>query len=95
MSKKRYGDIRLEGMNQEQLLAYAKRITRDHGRAQESINRLRNRVEQLEGALGDDAPLPAPVHQEPHRTSAPHRTAPHRARCRHMVLRKAGEAGHE
>ena len=90
MSKKRFGDYRLEQMDRDQLLAYAKRITRDHGRAQESINRLRTRVEQLEQALGEAAPAPAPVHQEPHRTSAPRRT-----RCRRLVLRKAGEAGHE
>ena len=67
MSKKRFGDWRLEQMTHDDLLDYAKRITRDHGRAQESINRLKARVEELEAQTGDTAPV--------HRTSA-HQCAP-------------------
>ena len=72
----------------EKLLAYAKRITRDHGRAQGSINRLRTRVEQLEQALGDDAP---PRTSAP--GAAPHQcTAPHRCTVRLCCARRARRA---
>ena len=40
MSQKRYSDARLEGMTRRELLVYAKTLTREHGRAQASINRL-------------------------------------------------------
>jgi hypothetical protein len=96
MSKKRYGDRRLESMTRDQLLVYAKQLTRDHGRAQESINRLRAKLDAWEagappvpvtpvqGASAPNAPVPGtPVHPPaPHR--APH-CAPHHRR---MVLRE-------
>lgn len=48
MSKKRYGDRRLETMSRNDLLDYAKHITREHGRAQASINRLIGKLRQWE-----------------------------------------------
>lgn len=48
MSKKRYGDRRLESMSREELLVYARNLTREHGRAQASINRLISKLRQWE-----------------------------------------------
>ena len=48
MSKKRYGDRRLETMSRDELLAYAKNITREHGRAQGAINRLITKLRMWE-----------------------------------------------
>ena len=94
MSKKRYGDLRLGNMSREQLLDYAKRITRDHGRAQESINRLKARVEELEAQTGT-APESAPVHRTSAHHSAPHQCGQghHLAGLSSFYLRKADGAG--
>lgn len=48
MSKKRFGDRRLHAMSHDQLLTYAMTITREHGRAQASINRLRGKLRMWE-----------------------------------------------
>jgi hypothetical protein len=103
MSKKRYGDVRLEKMGRDELLAYAKRITRDHGRAQDSINRLIGRVNELEAAQGEAAGQPHQFTPAPHQgevITAPvrykaHHVSAHRAHHRRMVLHDAGEARHE
>ena len=76
MSKKRFGDRRLNAMSHAQLLAYAKSITRDHGRAQESINRLRVKLRMWEAGTP-----PAPFAPRPRIVLRP--TAPALERTHH------------
>ena len=67
-------------MSRGELLAYAKSITRDHGRAQEAINRLRCKLRMWEAGTppAPFAPRPrillpyAPVRGRMQRTGAPH-----------------------
>jgi len=80
MSKKRYGDRRLEGMTREELLRYAKALTREHGRAQASINRLIAKLKMWE----QGAP-PAPSAPSGRRTGA---AGP--VQHRRIVVKEAG-----